>query len=114
MTELGIPIADLSPPTRAGLEKLLFPRQAENPVDFGGRRVPEDVEITADVSRLLFEDPGVAYGLAVLTSMPFFAHRVRQIGERALAADKPVMITLTPGAAANAPLEDVGYGVFRM
>ncbi|HEY3189232.1 MAG TPA: acetate--CoA ligase family protein, partial [Solirubrobacteraceae bacterium] len=115
MTELGIPIADLAPPTRAGLEKLLFPLQAENPVDFGGRRVAEDVEITADVSRLLFEDPGVAYGLAVLTSMPFFAQRVRQIGERALAADKPVMITLTPGAAANAPrqaLREIGQFYF--
>ena len=102
MTELGIPITDLSGETRTELEKLLFPLQAENPVDFGGRRVAEDVEITADVCRLLFEDPGVAYGLAILTSMPSFAHRTKLIGERALAADKPVMITLTPGSAANA------------
>jgi acetyl-CoA synthetase (ADP-forming) len=115
MTELGIPIADLTGPTRAGLEKLLFPRQAENPVDFGGRRVAEDVEITSDVCRLLFEDPEVAYGLVILTSMPSFAHRTKLIGERALAADKPVMIVLTPGAAADAPrqaLREIGQFYF--
>lgn len=112
VTELGLPLAALSPATRAGLEELLLPRQAENPVDLGGRRKPEDVEIAGDVARILFGDPGVAFGLAVLTSMPFFAARTRLIGEAAAAAGKPVLITLTPGAAADAPrqaLRDGGH-----
>ena len=60
-------------------------------------------------------DPGTAYGLVILTSMPFFANRTRIIGEAALAADKPVMIALTPGAAAEAPrraLRELGQFYF--
>lgn len=67
------------------------------------------------MARLCFGDPGVAYGFAILTSMPFFARRTRLIGEAALAVDKPVMIALTPGAAADAPrqaLRDAGVFYF--
>ena len=59
--------------------------------------------------------PARAYGLVILTSMPFFANRTRIIGEAALAADKPVMIALTPGAAAEAPrraLREIGQFYF--
>jgi acyl-CoA synthetase (NDP forming) len=47
--------------------------------------------------------------------MPFFAKRTKMIGEAAQAADKPVMMALTPGAAANAPrqaLRDIGQFYF--
>jgi acetyl-CoA synthetase (ADP-forming) len=115
LTELGVPIAELSPRTRERLDPLLLPPQASNPVDLGGRKVPEDVEIAGDVAGILFADPHVAYGLAILTSMPFFATRTRLIGEAAQAADKPVMIVLTPGAAADGPrqaLRDIGQFYF--
>ena len=103
VSELGVPMATLTAHSRGRLADLLLPPQADNPVDLGGRRVPEDVEIAGDVARILLDDPGTAYGLVILTSMPFFARRTRLIGEAALAADKPVMIALTPGAAADAP-----------
>src|SRR5207248_819351 len=51
----------------------------------------------------LFADPDVAYGLAILTSMPFFVARTTLIAQAAQASGKPVMIALTPGAAATAP-----------
>src|SRR6185436_14338524 len=72
-------------------------------------------ELGGDVARILLGDPGVAYGLVILTSMPFFANRTRLIGQAALAADKPVMIALTPGAAAEAPrkaLRELGQFYF--
>jgi acyl-CoA synthetase (NDP forming) len=103
VSELGVPLATLTDATRRRLGELLLPPQADNPVDLGGRRPPEEVEIAGDVARALLQDPGTAWGLVVLTSMPFFATRTRLIGEAALAADKPVMIALTPGAAADAP-----------
>ena len=115
VSELGVPLAVLTPQSRARLGELLLPPQADNPVDLGGRRVAEDVEIAGDVARILFEDPGVAYGLVILTSMPFFAGRARLIGEAAAATDKPVMIALTPGAAADAPrraLRELGQFYF--
>ena len=55
--------------------ELLLPPQADNPIDLGGRKAPEEVEIAGNVARLLFEDPDVAYGLIILTSMPFFSAR---------------------------------------
>ncbi|HEU4368616.1 MAG TPA: acetate--CoA ligase family protein [Methylomirabilota bacterium] len=115
VSELGVPLAALTPATRARLGELLLPPQADNPVDLGGRRPPEDVEIAGDVAGALFQDPGTAYGLVILTSMPFFANRTRLIGQAALAADKPVMIALTPGTAAEAPrraLRELGQFYF--
>ena len=115
VSELGLRLADFSPATRAKLDEHLFPPQAANPVDLGGRRVPEGGDISSDVTRILLEDPDVAYGLVILTSMPSFAARTKTIGVAAQAADKPVMITLTPGAAADAPrqaLRDIGQVYF--
>jgi acetyl-CoA synthetase (ADP-forming) len=105
VSELGLSQAVLTTETRASLGELLLPPQADNPVDLGGRRAPESLEISGDIARLLFDDPNVAYGLAILTSMPFFAKRTKLIGEAAQAVDKPVMIVFTPGAAADAPRE---------
>jgi acyl-CoA synthetase (NDP forming) len=115
LTELGVPLAVLTPGTRAALGELLLPPQADNPIDLGGRKAPEDVEIAGDVSRLLFDDPGVAYGLVILTSMPFFSTRSRLMAEAAQKADKPVMIAFTPGAAADGPrqaLREIGQFFF--
>ena len=115
VSELGVPLATLTPESRAQLGELLLPPQADNPVDLGGRKKPEEVEIAGDVARILFEDPGTSYGLVMLTSMPFFANRSRLVGQAALAADKPVMIALTPGAAADAPrraLRELGQFYF--
>jgi acyl-CoA synthetase (NDP forming) len=115
VSELGVPLAVLTPQSRARLGELLLPPQADNPADLGGRRAPEEIEIAGDVARILFEDRGAAYGLVILTSMPFFARRTRLIGEAALAADKPVLIALTPGAAAEAPrqaLRELGQFYF--
>src|SRR5258708_25730791 len=103
VSELGLRLAALSSPTRAQLGELLLPPQADNPIDLGGRKKPEDVEIAGDAARILFADPDVAYRLAILTSMPFFASRTKLIGEAAPAAHKPLPITPTPGPAANAP-----------
>ena len=115
VSELGVPLATLTAESRAQLGELLLPPQADNPVDLGGRRKPEDVEIAGDVARILLNDPGTAYGLVILTSMPFYANRTRLIGQVALDADKPVMIALTPGAAADAPrraLREIGQFYF--
>jgi acetyl-CoA synthetase (ADP-forming) len=111
VSELGLPLARLAQATRDKLGEILLPPQADNPIDLGGRKQPEEIEIAGDAARILFGDDGVDYGLAILTSMPFFARRTRLIGEAARALDKPVMIALTPGRAADAPrraLSEIG------
>jgi len=115
VSELGLKLAVLSPSTRAQLGEILLPPQATNPIDLGGRKPPEEVEIAGDAARIMFADPDVAYGLALLTSMPFFAARTKLIGQAAQASGKPVMIALTPGAAATAPrqaLSEIGQFYF--
>jgi len=111
VSELGLPLARLAEPTRDKLGEILLPPQADNPIDLGGRKAPEEVEIAGDAARIIFGDDGVSYGLAILTSMPFYARRTRLIGEAAQALDKPVMIALTPGRAADGPrraLSEIG------
>ena len=115
VSELGLRLASLSPSTRAELDPLLLPPQAINPIDLGGRKPPEEVEIAGEVTRILFGDPDVAYGLAILTSMPFFASRAKLIAEASGASGKSVMLAFTPGAAANAPrqaLRELGQFYF--
>jgi acetyl-CoA synthetase (ADP-forming) len=115
VSELGLKLAALSPSTRVALDPLLLPPQAINPIDLGGRKSPEEIEIAGEVTRILFGDADVAYGLAILTSMPFFATRAKLIAEASQASGKPVMLAFTPGAAANAPrqaLRDLGQFYF--
>jgi acyl-CoA synthetase (NDP forming) len=108
VSELGLPLARLAQPTRDKLGEILLPPQADNPIDLGGRKAPEEVEIAGDAARIMFGDEGVSYGLAILTSMPFYARRTRLIGEAAQALDKPMMIALTPGRAADGPRRALG------
>ena len=108
VSELGLPLACLAPRTRDKLGEILLPPQADNPIDLGGRKAPEEVEIAGDAARIIFSDDAVSYGLAILTSMPFFARRTRLIGEAAQALDKPMLIALTPGRAADAPRKALG------
>lgn len=99
--EVGLALAPLGEQTRAELGRMLLPPQAGNPVDLGGRKVPADVEIAGDATRVLFADPAVDYGLAFLMSMPFYLKRTIAIAEASSASGKPVVIVCTPGAAAD-------------
>jgi len=103
VTETGLEMATLSPATRKKLGEILLPPQADNPIDLGGRKAPESVDITQTALNILLEDDAVAYGLVVLTSMPFFAEKTRLIGEVAKGSAKPCFLAITPGAAGDRP-----------
>ena len=102
ISEIGLQLSAPTPETRAKLLELLLPPQADNPVDLGGRRLPESTEIAGLATEILFGDANIGYGLGVLTSMPFYQARSKLIGEAALKSGKPCVLVLTPGAAANA------------
>ncbi len=101
VSEIGLQVSAPTPETKAKLLEILLPPQADNPVDLGGRRLPESTEIAGIATEILFGDANVGYGLGVLTSMPFFAARSELIGKASLASGKPCILVLTPGAAAN-------------
>ncbi len=113
--EVGLELAPLNEDTRRELGRMLLPPQADNPVDLGGRKVPADVEIAGDATRILLADRAVDYGLAFLMSMPSYLKRTIAIAEAARASGKPVVIVCTPGAAADPArqeLRTMGFVVF--
>jgi acyl-CoA synthetase (NDP forming) len=103
LTENGQRLAVLSPATRAKLSEILLPPQADNPVDLGGRKLPESVEIAGSAMATLAADPDVAAVVLALSSMPFFENRTGLLAGEAMASGKPVVCTVLPGPAANGP-----------
>ncbi len=101
LSEAGLPLAKLTRGTIDKLEVMLLTPQAQNPIDLGGRKVPESVDITTDCTAALLADPNVGYGFAVLASMPFYAMRALRIAEAVHACGKPSLIALTVGALAD-------------
>ena len=111
----GFHLAQLSPGVRAGLGALLLPPQADNPVDLGGRLPSRPDDIAAPAMRVLASDPDVGLVLLYLTSMPFFAARVRTLAQTALDSGKPVIAVMLPGPAADGPrsiLRELGCPYF--
>jgi acyl-CoA synthetase (NDP forming) len=101
LSEAGLPLAKPARETIARLEVMLLPPQAQNPIDLGGRRQPETVDITKPATATLLADPNVGYGLAMLNSMPFYAKRTMLIAEAVQECAKPVLVALTVGALAD-------------
>ncbi len=60
LSQSGIRLARLSEATRAELGKLLLPPQADNPIDLGGKLLPESIEIADAAMAVLAADPDVS------------------------------------------------------
>lgn len=107
LSEEGLEIARPTPETISKLEETLLPAQAHNPIDLGGRIVPDTVEICETTTRTLMADPNVGYGIAVLTSMPDYANKSRLIARTGSQSGKPFIVAFAAGAAAEKPREEV-------
>ncbi len=103
LTQSGHRLAKLAPATKEALSQILLPPQADNPIDLGGRKLPESVEIAGTAMATLAADPDVAAILIGLASMPFFEPRTRLLAQEGLASGKPVLCAVLPGPAANGP-----------
>jgi len=99
----GFRLARLTPRSRAALREILLPPQADNPVDFGGRRSDQPDDIAQPVLRVLADDPDVHLLFLYLSSSPFFEERTRSLAEKALATAKPVLAVVLPGPAGDPP-----------
>ena len=116
ISEAGLRLAQLSPATKAALFEVLLPPQADNPVDLGGRKPPESVEIAGAAMKALAGDPDVAVIAMALSSMPFFETRTRLLAAEGLASGKPILCSVLPGPAADRPraaLRELGVPVFE-
>jgi acyl-CoA synthetase (NDP forming) len=116
LSEAGLRLAQLAPSTKAALGEVLLPPQADNPVDLGGRKVPESVEIAGTVMKALARDPDVALTIIALSSMPFFEARTRLLAAEGMASGKPLICSVLPGPAADRPravLRELGCPFFE-
>lgn len=112
LSEEGLEIARLAPETLEKLHEMLLPAQAHNPIDFGGRIVPETEDIELPVTQRVMDDPAVGYGIAVLTSMPNYANRSRVIARAGVDSGKPFLVAFGAGAASDKPRAAVrGEGI---
>jgi len=107
LSEEGLELTRFTPDTKAEVEKMLLPAQGQNPIDFGGRIVPETVEIDGTITKIAMDDPNAGYGIAVLTSMPDYANRSRLIAKAGAESGKPFIVSFAAGAAAAKPKEEV-------
>ena len=116
LSEAGLRLAQLAPATKAALAEVLLPPQADNPIDLGGRKAPESIEIAGTVMKTVAADPDVAVIAMALSSMPFFENRTRLLATEAVASGKPVLCSVLPGPAADRPraaLRELGVPVFE-
>ncbi len=116
LSEAGLRLAQLAPATKAALSEVLLPPQADNPIDLGGRKAPESIEIAGTVMKAVAADPDAAVIVMALSSMPFFENRTRLLATEAMASGKPVLCTVLPGPAADRPraaLRELGVPVFE-
>lgn len=103
IADTGMRLAQLAGPTRAKLGEILLPPQADNPIDLGGRLLPETVEIADSAMAILAGDPNVALIAVYLASMPSFEQRARLLARAGIAGGKPVLAVMLPGSAGDAP-----------
>lgn len=103
LVQAGFRPARLSPQTRTALGEMLLPPQADNPIDLGGRLLPDSVEIADRAMATLAGDPDVSLVAVYLASMPFFERRTRLLAQAGMAAGKPVLAVVLPGSAADRP-----------
>jgi acyl-CoA synthetase (NDP forming) len=103
LTDRGIPLTRFAPATASALDAEYSPGQAANPVDLGGRRSGEAVEIAGKTVALLSGDPAEDATLFVITTAPQLARTTALLADAALAGGKPFIFVMQPGQAADAP-----------
>lgn len=101
--ETGMRLATLSDATKARLREILLPPQADNPIDLGGRLGGDVAGTAIQCASILSSDPDVAALHVVLTTVPFYEATTRELAKGALASGKPVLVSVTPGSAADGP-----------
>lgn len=101
LTDKGIPLARFQPKTAARLDVVYSPGQANNPVDLGGRREGEAVDIAGATMQAVADDETVDATLFAITTAPSVSGIAANLADAAIPADKPFIFVLQPGRAAD-------------
>ena len=102
LASTGMPLTEFAPATIAALADHYADGQASNPIDFGGRKGGESVDIAGLTTVLIGGDPARDAIMAVLTTSPDMRTTTASIADATLAGGKPAIFVMTPGPAADA------------
>ena len=102
LSAAGVALTDFAPATVAALADLYSAGQASNPIDFGGRKGGEGVDIAGATTGILGADPAEDAIIAVLTTSPDMKATTANIAAAASSdGGKPILFVMTPGPAAD-------------
>jgi acetyl-CoA synthetase (ADP-forming) len=112
LTARGVPLARFGEATRARLDALYPPEQANNPIDLGGRRFDEAADVSRSTGRIVRDDPDTDLVLVAITTAPALPALAAEMTAGLSADDgspvKPTFWVMQPGHAA-----DVARGELR-
>ena len=105
----GVELARFTQETRLALDKLYPPEQAQNPVDLGGRRFDEAVDVGQQTVKVVSEDAHTDALLLPLTTAPMLTELAQQVARGLLDEQhqerRPSFIVMQPGRAADGARE---------
>jgi acetyl-CoA synthetase (ADP-forming) len=101
LTDKGIPLARFQAKTAARLDEVYSPGQANNPVDLGGRKEGEAVDIAAATMSAVADDETVDATLFAITTAPSVSGIAANLADAAMPGNKPFIFVLQPGKAAD-------------
>jgi len=102
LTDRGIALASFAPATEQALAQEFMAGQAANPVDLGGRKTGEAVDIGGTSVKHVAADPAVDLLLLAITTAPMLDRTTAGLADAAIAAGKPYLFVMQPGKAAAA------------
>ena len=101
LASTGVKLTEFVPATIASLADHYSAGQASNPIDFGGRKGGESVDIAGATTAIIGADPALDAVVAVLTTSPDMRTTTASIADATLAGGKPAIFVMTPGPAAD-------------
>jgi acetyl-CoA synthetase (ADP-forming) len=107
----GVPLAQLSPGTRAALSALVPSTRPPNPLDIGGLARDAGLPAAIAAQDAYTADPGVGVLFIVVATTPQLDDKVRAWGKAAVERRMPTAILFTPGAlvdGARKALREIG------
>lgn len=105
ITTHGLAMAQFAPATHHQLDQIYSPGQAQNPVDFGGRKFENAADIAGVTARIVTADPNTDALLFAITTAPMLRQLSEDLVDGITDAQereaKPAFFVMQPGRAAD-------------
>lgn len=105
ITSAGLSMAEFAPATQAAIDELYSPGQGLNPVDFGGRKFDNAIDLVKRTAEIVAGDPNtdaLLYAITTAPMMPLLAGQLAAgMTDEQDRSRKPAFVVMQPGRAAD-------------